>query len=64
MVCQCPQCSQTPSPTWSREHAIQCEARWLASLSLTQRRTHLTAPAVQGRRADLEQQLTTIWRQR
>lgn len=33
--CQCPACSPTPSPTWTRAWALQCEARMVLRLSQT-----------------------------
>lgn len=62
MRCQCPQCSPTPSPTWTREHALLCEARMLASLPLTVRRDYLASPMVQARRQTLEHLLLDLWR--
>lgn len=30
--CQCEACSPTPSPTWTRAHALRCEARMVLRL--------------------------------
>lgn len=62
--CRCPQCSALPLPTWTREHALLCEARMLAGLSLSARREYLDKPIVSGRRAALEAALKELWRER
>lgn len=48
--CQCPACSPTPSPTWTRAWALRCEARMVLSLSSTTAHEYLTK--VRERRGD------------
>lgn len=32
MSCLCPQCTDTPAPTYEPEYFHQCEVRWVANL--------------------------------
>lgn len=51
MPCLCPMCCATPSPTWTPQWRLECEARWLLGKPLAYRRDYLAQPAVL-RRAD------------
>lgn len=52
------------NPSWTREHALMCEARMLARMSLAARREYLAAPLVNGRKDALLGCLEGIWRER
>lgn len=49
MRCQCPQCCETPSPTWTPEYRLRCEATFVLRLPLAARREYLAAPLVAKR---------------
>lgn len=48
VMCQCEACSPTPSPTWTRAHALRCEARMV--LRLTNQTAHEYLTQVEARR--------------
>lgn len=58
--CQCEQCADDPSPTWTRAYAIECEARWLLSLPLAFRRQYLAKPAVSARAEMLKAEMLRL----
>lgn len=41
MRCLCPMCSPTPSPTWTPQYRLECEARWLLGRPLSARQEYL-----------------------
>ncbi len=53
-TCRCQTCSTDPLPTWMPEFRIACEARWLLSKPLTERREYLASPMVKTRSDDLK----------
>lgn len=60
MPCKCPQCSQTPSRTWTPAWRLECEARWLLGLTLDARREHLAHPLVQARAEALKAEILLL----
>lgn len=64
MRCQCEACApSSPSTTYTRTHLLQCEARWLLSRPLQQRREYL-AKLKPPRRTALEAALRNEWQAR
>lgn len=61
MPCLCPMCCATPSPTWTPQWRLECEARWLLARTLTVRRDYLDAidPA---RAAELKAEMLRLHR--
>lgn len=64
MSCSCEACApSSPSMTYTRAYMLQCEARWLLSQPLQQRRDYI-ARLKPVRRAAVEAAVTQEWQAR
>ena len=54
----------TPACTWSRQHALSCEARWLLTMPKEFRTEYLDKPLVAGRAEDLKVAMLSEWGKR
>jgi hypothetical protein len=41
-ACQCPMCTATPAPTYTRDYMMECLARWYVNATLQQREEYLS----------------------
>lgn len=52
--CLCPSCDSNPSQTYLPAYRLDCEARYLLTVPLAERRAYLSHTNVEPRRRELE----------
>ena len=62
--CECQKCSDSPKPNFSKEWMRACEARYLLTVPLAERRAYLAHKNVEPRRKELEAAILKEWEAR
>lgn len=63
--CQCPACCvSNPSPTYQPAYRLACEARYLLTVPLAERRAYLAHKNVEPLRKELEAAILKEWEAR